>query len=90
MSRKQVMTELIAKSKVSEGGRVVIPAKLREALGIKIGESVTLRVEGNTLELSTQKEALRRIRELVRKHVPPDVSLVDEFIEERREEARNE
>jgi hypothetical protein len=34
--------------------------------------------------------ALRRARALVRKYVPPEVSLVDELIAERRAEAEKE
>lgn len=78
------------KTKVTEGGRIVIPAKLRQALGIEIGENVTLSVKDNALQITTQKEALRRIQALVRQHVPEGVSLVDELIKDRREEAANE
>jgi bifunctional DNA-binding transcriptional regulator/antitoxin component of YhaV-PrlF toxin-antitoxin module len=81
---------LTVKAKVAEGGRIVIPTKLRQALGIEIGENVTLSVKNNILQITTQKEALRRIRALVRKHVPEGVSLVDELIKDRREEAAND
>jgi AbrB family looped-hinge helix DNA binding protein len=84
------LEELTVKAKVTEGGRIVIPTKLRQALGIEIGENVTLSVKNNTLQITTQKEALRRIQALVRKHVPEGVSLVDELIKERREEAADE
>lgn len=84
------LKKLTVKAKVTEGGRIVIPTKLRRALGIEIGENVTLSVKNNTLQITTQKEALRRIQALVRKHVPEGVSLVDELIKDRREEAANE
>ena len=84
------LEELTVKTKVAEGGRIVIPTKLRQALGIEIGENVTLSVKDNILQITTQKEALRRIQALVRRHVPEGVSLVDELIKERREEAVNE
>lgn len=86
----QNLEELTIRTKVTEGGRIVIPAKLRQALGIEIGENVTLSVKDNSLQITTQKEALRRIQALVRKHVPEGVSLVDELIKDRREEATNE
>lgn len=85
----QTMSEVIT-TKVTEGGRIVIPAKLRERLGIEIGESVSMRIQDNSLQITTQREALRRLRELVRTRVPEGVSLVDELIKERREEAANE
>ncbi len=84
------LEELTVRTKITEGGRIIIPAKLRQALGIEIGENVTLSVKDNSLQITTQKEALRRIQALVRKHVPEGVSLVDELIRERREEAANE
>ncbi|MEJ7861548.1 MAG: AbrB/MazE/SpoVT family DNA-binding domain-containing protein [Pyrinomonadaceae bacterium] len=84
------LKKLTVKAKVTEGGRIVIPTKLRRALGIEIGENVTLSVKNNTLQITTQKEALRRIQALIRKHVPEGVSLVDELIKDRREEAANE
>jgi AbrB family looped-hinge helix DNA binding protein len=80
----------VVTTKVTEGGRIVIPAKMRESLGIEVGENVSLQINNNTLQVTTQKEALRQLRELVRKHVPEGVSLVDEMIKERREEAANE
>ncbi len=82
--------ELTVRTKIAEGGRIVIPAKLRQILGIEIGENVTLSIKDNSLQITTQKEALRRIQALVRKHVPEGVSLVDELINDRREEAANE
>ena len=67
--------ELTVKTKIGEGGRIVIPAKIREAIGAKIGENVTLSVKNNSLQITTSKEALRRLQALVRKHVPEGVSL---------------
>lgn len=34
------------KSRIAEGGRVIIPAKLRKQYGLKIGEEVILRPIG--------------------------------------------
>lgn len=84
------MNELMIKTKVSDGGRIVIPAQFRKALGIEIGQNVTLSVEDDELRVTSSKAALKRLQRLVRKHVPEGVSLVDELIRERREEAANE
>jgi len=78
------------KTKVSEGGRIVIPAKIREALDIRIGENVMLEVVENELRVNTSREALRRLQKLVRQHVPADRSIVDEFLREKREEAKRD
>lgn len=68
----------------------MIPAKIREALNINIGENVMLSVKDNELRLTTSKEALRKLQELVRQHVSPERSIVDEFLKEKREEAQRD
>ena len=74
--------------RVNANGRIVIPAVFRQALGIKVGDEVLLRIEDD--ELRSLKHRLARAQRLVRGHVKPGVSLVDELIAERREAARNE
>ena len=82
--------ELEAKTLVGEKGRLVIPAAIREALGIGVGTPVVLRVEDNELRISTMRERLRRAQEWIRQIVPPGVSLADELSAERREAAKHE
>ena len=79
-----------ARLRVNENGRVVIPAAFRRALGINAGDEVVLRMEDDELRITTLKRRLERAQRLVRKHVKPGTSLVDELIGERREEAKNE
>jgi len=76
--------------RVNENGRVVIPAYFRKRLGIRIGDEVLLRIEQDELRITTLKRNIARAQQLVRKHVKPGTSLVDELIAERREAARNE
>lgn len=70
-------------------GRIVIPAQFRESLDISTGETLIARVEDGRLVLETRERILARIRSWFA-DVPPEVSLVDELIAERREEARRE
>lgn len=76
--------------RVNENGRVVIPASFRKALGIRAGDEVDLRIEDDELRITTLKHRLARAQRLVRKHVKPGTSLVDELIAERRESERDE
>ena len=76
--------------KVGPKGRVVVPAPIRKELGIEEGTELMARVEGDGIVLEPRAAALRRLRELVRAAVPEGVSLTDELIAERREEARRE
>jgi antitoxin PrlF len=81
---------LQAWTQVGEGGRVVIPAVMRAALGVQVGDTVLLRFDDGELRILTPRQALRRAQELVRQYVPEGVSLVDELIAERRLEAARE
>ena len=75
---------------IGEGGRLVIPASYRQALALKEGEEVIIRLEEGELRILTPHRALQRAQMLVRRHVPATRSLADELIEERRQEAQGE
>ena len=76
--------------RVDESGRVLVPAVFRRALGINRGDVVVLRIEDDELRISTLKQRIARAQRLVRQHVKPGTSVVDELIAERREAARRE
>ena len=82
--------ENVVRTKVTQGGRIVIPAEMRRRLGIEVGEDVSIALDGESLRIVTQKESIKRAQALVRKLIPEDVSLVDELIADRRREAANE
>jgi AbrB family looped-hinge helix DNA binding protein len=78
------------RARVNENGRVVIPAAFRKAMGINVGDEVVLRIEDNELRILTLKQRIERAQRLVRGHVKPGTSLLDELIAERREAAKRE
>lgn len=74
------------KTKIGEGGRIVIPAEYRQALGLQVGDEVILRLEGGELRIFTLNQAIKRAQELVSRSIPQERSLADELIAERRRE----
>ena len=76
--------------RMSENGRVLIPAEIRKQLGLIAGEAITLTVEGDELRLMTRRARLRAIQTRAARYLTPGVRLEDELIAERREEARKE
>jgi AbrB family looped-hinge helix DNA binding protein len=77
-------------TKLGEGGRLVIPAEYRRALGVEAGDEVVLLLEEGSLRIVTPQEGIRRAQALVRSYVPQGRKLSDELIEERRQESRRE
>ena len=77
--------------RVSENGRVVIPASFRKALaGIEVGDEVVLELKQDELRITTQQQRMQRARERSRKYLPKGVSLSKELLAERREAAKHE
>ena len=76
--------------RVSQNGRIVIPASFRKTLGIKAGDEVLLRLQDHELRITTQQRRIQQAQRRARQYVKPGTSLVDELLAERREAARNE
>ena len=70
------------------GGRLVIPAPMRAALGMKVGDQLTVRLEGDELRVYTYEAGIRRMQERLRPYLPENA--VDEFLRWKREEAAKE
>jgi AbrB family looped-hinge helix DNA binding protein len=73
-------------TKIKEGGRIVIPAEYRKALGLKAGDEVLLTLEDEEIRLVSRRQAVARAQTLVRRYVPKNRNLSEELIKERREE----
>lgn len=73
--------------KVSEGGRIVIPADVRKAKGIKEGDTLVLEVKADGMELRTRSEGLERARRLMAPYVQAGSTVVEDFLTDRHREA---
>jgi AbrB family looped-hinge helix DNA binding protein len=78
------------KAKVSEGGRITIPADMRRDLGICEGDNVLMQVVDGELRVYTLEHAIQSAQAVARRYVPEGVSLADELIADRRAEAERE
>jgi AbrB family looped-hinge helix DNA binding protein len=87
---QSVKPVLHAKTVLAANGRIVIPAAIREALGVKPGETLLLDVKNGALRIETYPTRIRRIQREIAKYIPADRSLSEELIAERREEVRRE
>jgi len=72
------------------GGRVVIPAALRDAMEIQEGDTILAWVEDGELHLLSPRVGARQAQDMISCLLPEGVSLADELIEDRRREAKAE
>ncbi len=75
------MSEL--KSKITEGGRIIIPAKLRKMFNLKIGEEVILRPMEDSILLVNKRQTTKMLQSICKKYSGEN-SLADELIAERK------
>lgn len=78
---------------VSQGGRIVIPAEIRQKMGINIGDQVLLSWsdEAHELRIATRTQRLQHARDLVKPYATSATdSIVDALIRERRQAAADE
>jgi hypothetical protein len=76
--------------RVDPGGRVLIPAGVREAMNIGDDGAILAWLENGELRLVSPVMASRQAQELARQLIRGDDSLADELIANRREEATRE
>ena len=82
---------MLARTKVAKGGKISIPSVCRKYLNIRDGEEIIFSInDNNDVVISPMHIALERARKLISKYHDPKKSLVDELINQRRIEAKNE
>ena len=85
---RQLSPRLRAGLKIADGGRLVIPAAMREAMGIGPGDTVSAICVDGELRLVSPEMALKNARRRLTKSVGASASMVEELIAERREAAQ--
>lgn len=69
---------------IDDQGRLKLPEAVRAAMLLGPDGRVTVRVEDGELRVIAPRAAIRRAQAITRKHARPGVSMVDEFLAERR------
>ena len=76
---------------IAKNGRMVIPAKFRKALGLEEGGNVTVSLKGDTIAIQSKMARLKAAQEYVAKHFGHKKdSIVDDFLADKRAEAKRE
>ena len=79
------MGDMNTNVRISANGRICIPADVRERLGLKDGDTLSLAVTDDALVLRTVQQRVRGAQAIVRGVLGnPKGSVVDEFLAERR------
>ncbi|MDQ5769993.1 AbrB/MazE/SpoVT family DNA-binding domain-containing protein [Thiothrix subterranea] len=72
---------------IGQNGRLVIPMAMRKALNLQEGQRLRLRLENESIILEKPVDIVKKLQNRFRK---VSVSLADELIQERRQEAAKE
>jgi len=78
------------KVRIAAGGRVVIPAEVRQGLGVSEGDELLITRDGDGIRITTVKQAVKEVQTFFGQFKKPGESVVDEFLAERNEEAYKE
>lgn len=81
----------VFRTTIEANGKIQIPAQVLEQLDFEAGQDLDLEVAKKVLHISLTKAAQRKqAQEFVKSRIKHGHSAVDEFIEERRQEAMND
>lgn len=69
---------------------MVLPFELRRALGLTKGDKVMIEAEGDNITLTTARLRRKRAQAIAKRYTQPGVSVVEEFLAEKRAEARQD
>ena len=75
------------RTKLGDGGRVIIPATFRQNLHLEAGDDIILHMQENIIYITTPNQALHKLPAKVKNYTDATgehISLVDELIAMRR------
>lgn len=78
------------RGRVTESGRLSLPAEFRKAVGLEHGGDVVIELDGRTIRVRSVAEVIADTQALARRLFAGTGASVDAFIAERRAEAARE
>lgn len=78
------------KATIGPQGRVVVPAPIRKALNWEEGTVLTFELRDGEIVVSDQLTAFRQFQEYAQSLIPAGTDVLEDFLAERRAEARRE
>ena len=81
------------RTKLGEGGRIIIPTTFRQNLHLTVGDDIILHIQENMIYITTPNQALQKLQAKIQEYTNTTgkhISLVDELISMRRSEIDHE
>lgn len=75
------------KVNIDNRGRIPLPLNVRKELDLSSGDTVVLRVINGELKILSMLHLIKEVQDCFSKYKKDNVSMVDEFIKMKREEA---
>ena len=76
--------------RLSDSGRILIPAAFRKKMGLRTGEEVVLELEDCTLHVQSRAQRVQHALDSLYELVKDGPSMADELVAERHAEAAGE
>lgn len=83
-------SDLSVQATLGADGRLLIPAAVRDAAGIKRGDRVTIRIQDGQIVVESFWSQILRLRKMLAHRIVPGESWADELIADRRVESLRE
>lgn len=81
---------MLATAKVSKGGKIAIPSACKKAPNILDGDELLFDITDGQVVIFPVKFALQKVRKLLKDSNSSGKSLVDELLQKRKRESKNE
>jgi AbrB family looped-hinge helix DNA binding protein len=89
-SKNMSKLEASTRARINENGRIVIPFRIRRAMGLEPGDTVVIALEDGVLRMEPHRAKVRKVQEELKRFAKPGARASDELAEGRLEESRIE